>query len=90
MDSYLINYDINSKGKIDSGLIAAIEKLSDTRWQCLRSAWIVRSDHDEGDIRDALTSHIHEGDQLLIVRLSGEGAWIGFDQGCSSWFVNNI
>jgi type IV secretory pathway VirJ component len=50
----------------------------------------VKHDGPATAIRDTLKPKIDENDKLLVVRLSGEGAWAGFDNDCSSWLKNNL
>jgi hypothetical protein len=90
MESYLIGYDLEKRGGNYPELIVSIEKLSDVRRRCLHSTWIVKSDSEEADIRDALASYIDADESLLIVRLAGQGAWAGLNQECSAWLVDNL
>ena len=89
MNSYLIGYDLNRPGGNYAELIDAI-KLIGTWWHCLDSTWIVKTDLTAVQIRDALSPHIDSSDELLVVKLSGEAAWIGFDDKCSSWLKANL
>lgn len=90
MNTYLIGYDLNKPGQNYENLFAAIKKLSGTWWHCLDSTWIIKSNSTTKAIRDTLMSHIDKSDELLVVRLSGEGAWVGFDDECSSWLKENL
>jgi hypothetical protein len=90
MNIYLIAYELNKQEHNESDLIAAIGETSDRRLRCLQSIWIVSSNNDEADIRDALKLHLCQGQKLLVVRLSGEGAWIGFDEADHAWMVHNF
>jgi len=33
---------------------------------------------------------IDSNDELLVLCLTGEGAWIGFSKKCSDWLKNNL
>ncbi|TDR38581.1 hypothetical protein DFR29_12082 [Tahibacter aquaticus] len=90
MASYLIGYDLNKRGKDYSSLIEAIKKVGSDWWHCLDSTWIVKHDGPSTVIRDALAKFIDSDDELLVVRLTGEGAWRGFNDECSSWLTRNL
>ncbi|GAD55509.1 hypothetical protein MBELCI_1561 [Limimaricola cinnabarinus LL-001] len=42
------------------------------------------------NIRDTLKSVLDADDELLVVKLSGTGAWSGFSEKGSSWLKNNL
>lgn len=90
MKTYLIGYDLNKKGQDYKDLTDAIKKLSPTWWHCLDSTWIIKSTSAASAIRDTLIAHIDNNDELLVVLLGGEGAWIGFTDECSEWLVDNL
>jgi len=90
MATYLIGYDLNRLGQDYPELIDAIEQIGDTQWHCLDSTWIVKSELDSKGIRDLLKPHIDSNDELLVVKLTGQGAWAGFGKECSEWLTNNL
>lgn len=90
MKSFLIGYDLNKPGQNYDNLFAAIKALTSTWWHCLDSTWIIKSNSTAALIRDALIPHIDKNDRLLVVQLSGEGAWVGFDDQCSSWLKEQL
>jgi hypothetical protein len=89
--SYLIGYDLNRPRGPDDypDLIKAI-KVFGTWWHNLDSTWIVRSDLTAVEIRDQLSPLIDSGDELLVATLSGEAAWIGFNNKGSDWLKENL
>jgi len=87
--SILIGYDLNKPGKDYASLIEAIKKLG-TWWHCLDSTWIVKSSSTTEAIRDQLRSHMDQNDEILVVVLTGEGAWAGFSPECSGWLKTNL
>jgi hypothetical protein len=89
MASYLIGYDLNKSGQDYNTLIERIKKFG-TWWHCLDSTWIVKSDLNSAQIRDALSPLIDGNDELLVVKLTGEAAWVGFSDECSKWLKNNL
>ncbi len=90
MKTYLIGYDLNSPGKDYAELIKAIKELSNNWWHHLDSTWIVKHDGSAVSIRDSLKRHIDSNDELLVVKLSGEGAWSGFNEKGSKWLNDNL
>lgn len=90
MSTYLITYDLSQPGRDYSGLYEAIKGVGSTWWHCLESNWIVKTNSNAVAIRDTILPHIDSNDKLLVVKLSGEGAWKGFDTECSNWLKNNL
>jgi hypothetical protein len=90
--TYLIGYDLNKPRDNNdyADLIAKIKVIAPAWWHCLDSTWIIKSDSDTVAIRNALKPYLDSGDELLVVRLEGTGAWAGFDDDCSSWLSNNL
>lgn len=89
MKSYMIGYDLNKSGQDYTKLTEEIKKLGNW-WHCLDSTWIVKSDSTAVEIRDHLKKFIDSNDELLVARLSGEGAWTGFNTNCSDWLLKNL
>ena len=91
MSTYLIGYDLNRpRGNNDySELIAAIKTIG-AWWHHLDSTWIVKSDNTAVWIRDLLKPYVDSGDELLVVKLSGEGAWTGFNTKGSQWLKDSL
>lgn len=90
MATYLIGYDLNKSDKDYDGLIGAIKALSDTWWHHLDSTWLVKHAGPAATIRDVLKPHIDSNDELLVVKLTGEGAWAGFNEKGSTWLKENL
>lgn len=87
--TYLIGYDLNKSGQDYKTLIDEIKKLG-TWWHCLDSTWLIKSSSNAVAIRDHLQKFIDKNDELLVVCLTGEGAWTGFSEQCSQWLKNNL
>lgn len=90
MATYLIGYDLNRPHKDYPELIEAIKALGGTWWHHLDSTWIIKHAGPATAIRDALRLHIDSNDELLVVHLSGEGAWAGFSDKGSKWLRDNL
>jgi len=89
MATYLISYDLNAPGKNYEALYEAIKSLG-AWWHHLDSTWIVKHDGPAGPIRDALARSLDSNDKLLVVRLTGEGAWKGFNDSGSKWLNDHL
>ncbi len=89
MASLMIGYDLNRPGKNYPELIEAIKAIG-SWWHCLDSTWIVKTEQTAAQIRDRLRPHIDTNDELLVAKLTGEGAWAGFDNQCATWLTNNL
>jgi len=89
MASVLITYDLISPGKKYTELHDAIKVLG-SWWHCVESTWIVKSELSLVQIRDQLKKHVDSNDKLLVLGLSGAGAWVGLDKNCSDWLTNNL
>ena len=89
MATYMIGYDLNKKGQDYRSLIDAIKSYG-TYWSCLDSAWIIITTKSAIEIRNHLQQFIDSNDELLVVALTGEAAWIGFDAQCSDWLMSNL
>lgn len=89
MTTYLITYDLNRPGQNYNDLFEAIKAIG-TWWHCLDSTWVVKSNLTAVQIRDSLSNKIDRNDSLLVVVLSGVGAWTGFSDECSNWLKNNL
>ena len=90
MATFMIGYDLNRPGQNYTNLIAAIKGIGPGWWHCLDSTWLVKTEQTAVQIRDKLNPHIDITDELLVAKLSGEGAWVGFDTECSTWLKNNL
>jgi hypothetical protein len=89
--TFAIGYDLHpSKGETYDELIEAIKQVGSSWWHYLDSTWVVVSNKTAVQIRDFLTPHLKSDDQLLVARLSGEAAWIGFNDNGSSWLKSNL
>lgn len=89
MKTYLVGYDLNRPEQNYTELIRAI-KAYGTWWHHLDSTWIIKTDESAVTIRDKLKKHIDSNDELLVVRLNGEGAWTGFNASGSNWLKEHL
>lgn len=90
MASLIIGYDLNKPAQNYTDLIKKIEDTFPTRWHCLDSTWIVKTDLTVAQVRDLLKLKVDASDELLVAKLTGAAAWVGFDDKCSNWLRNNL
>lgn len=88
--TYLITYDLVAPGQDYEDLFEAIKEIADGNWHALDSVWLIGHAGPAATIRDALLPHIDPNDKLLVVKLTGEGAWKGFDAKQSKWLKENL
>lgn len=89
MRTYLIGYDLNKQGQNYNRLIEEIKHIGNW-WHCLGSTFIIKSNSTALEIRNHLNKFIDNNDELLVVRLTGEAAWVNFEKNCSEWLNNNL
>lgn len=89
MKAYLIGYDLNKSGQDYTTLIEEIKKYK-TWWHHLDSTWIVITESSATNIRNHLKDFIDQNDELLVVKLSSEAAWTGFNNKGSKWLKENL
>lgn len=85
----LIGYDLNRPGQDYGSLHDAIKALG-SWWHHLDSTWIVDTHKTCTQVRDELSKHIDANDELLVVKLTGEGAWRGFTPKGSEWLKKHL
>lgn len=89
MKSYVISYDLNKPGQDYAKLYEAIKSYG-TWWRNLESTWIIKSNSIASQIRDYLKQFIDKNDKLLVVTLTGEGAWSGINANGSTWLTKYL
>ncbi|CAB3766456.1 SinR family protein [Paraburkholderia solisilvae] len=90
MTTYIVGYDLTRKDGHDyTNLIDALKGFPNW-WHCLDSTWIIISNQTSVEIRDALMTHMHKDDRLLVAQHTGSAAWFGFNDNCSDWLRKNL
>lgn len=87
--SYFISYDLNNPGQNYDDLIEAIKKYG-TYCKVNKSDWIIVSNDEAKTIRDNLNKYLDSNDRLFVGKLSGVGAWFGYQKSTSDWLKNNL
>lgn len=88
--SYLISYDL-IKDKDYDKLFAGILKISNGNCTPLKSVWIIGHDGPASAIRDSLKPYLDSDDKLLVVKLTGQGAWTtSLAEKDKVWLKNNL
>jgi hypothetical protein len=89
MRSYLLVYELDPPAKDDAPLTEAIKKFP-LSWRHRDSVWIVKSDWAVKQVRDHVKPHIGNAGKLLVLELSGEGAWAGLSDEAVAWLIENL
>ena len=89
MSTYLIGYNLN-KTETDYELLTAEIKELGTYWHHLDGVWIVKSGLIATQIINRLNPFMDDDDELIVLRLSGSGAWSGFNTPGSDWLEENL
>ena len=102
MAVYMVGYDLH-EGEDYSDLETAIAALSQvSAWHCLDSTWLIVNPGPAATICDALLAHLlrpneqatankKRGDELLVLKLTGEGAWTtSFPTNCQEWLRKHL
>ncbi|AKI01225.1 CRISPR associated protein Cas2 [Hoeflea sp. IMCC20628] len=89
MKSYLVAYDLHEDGQ-NYECITEKLKTYGTHWHAQRSVWIITTDQSAATIRDNLKGCVDDNDKLLVLGLSGEGAWTGNPQNVTEWLQKNL
>ncbi|MET3524799.1 hypothetical protein [Mesorhizobium abyssinicae] len=92
--SVFIDYDLNREGanysKKDAALRDHIKEKYPTYWAHLDSTFIVVTDLTAKQVRDDLLPFVDDNDELLVAKLTGEGAWHGFNENGSNWLKKHL
>ena len=89
MRSYLLAYDLDAPGKDHPPLIEALKKFP-LSWRHLDTVWIVKTDWTVKQVRDHVKPHLGTTGKLLVLELSGEGAWSGLNDEAVAWLIQNL
>jgi len=84
MATYMVAYDLSAEGQNYECLHKKLKSYG-THWHMQRSVWIVVADQTAAQIRDFLKSCLDNNDKLFVGRLTGEAAWIGYEDKVSKW-----
>lgn len=90
MNTFAVCYDLNKPGQNYTALIDAIKGLSSNWWHHLDSTWIIKTSLSVVDVRDRLSKHIDQSDELLIMTCHAPAAWTGFNAEGSQWLKANL
>lgn len=70
-------------------LVEGIKNLGNW-WHWLEATYLVKSDLTAVEIRDVLKGHLASTDKLLIAKLSGSAAWVGFSDQSAEWLKTTL
>lgn len=89
MAFYVVGYDLQ-EGQDYEPLIERLKQF-ETWWHHLDSTWVIKSSASATDVRDTLKPLIKDGDELLVIDVTGgPGAWTGFNEKGSKWLKDAL
>lgn len=89
MSMYMVTYDLMKQGQNYTGLIAKLETYP-TRWHPQGSVWMIKTEKSAEQVRNELAAVLDSNDKLIVARLSGEAAWMGYPADVSEWLKQNL
>lgn len=90
MATLLVAYDLNAPGQRYAELTEHLKALG-TWWHHLDSTWLVKTSLRPKQLRDDLRQYLDDGDELLVIDVSGDpAAWTGFKPRGSEWLKSNL
>ncbi len=84
MKTYLISAELLPH-RDESEIATAIEQLSPQTFKYQSAKWIIKHDGDAGSIHAELIPNLKNGEKLMVLGLSGEGAWTGVTPSSDRW-----
>jgi hypothetical protein len=89
MGAFVVTYDLMKQGQNYNCLIAKLNAYP-IHWHAQGSVWIIETAKSAAQIRDELMSCLDANDKLIVARLEGEAAWIGYNSGISEWLKGRL
>lgn len=89
MSVYSINYDLNSPGQNYDDLYEEI-KQQGAWWHYLESMWLVDTSKSTSTIRDNLSPHLDNNDEILVTKLSGSWSSWGLSDNAEDWLHDHL
>ena len=89
MSVYLVTYDLHKQGQ---NYACLAEKLNayPVHWHAQGSVWFIETAASAVEVRNGLQSCLDTNDKLIVARLSGEAAWLGYGSDISAWLKNRL
>jgi CRISPR-associated endonuclease Cas2 len=84
MSAFVVTYDLHQPGQKHKQLTEHLESYP-THWHLQRSVWVIVTNQKAKELADSLLQFLDSNDKLLVLRLSGDAAWWGYDEETSGW-----
>lgn len=81
----MITYDLNKPGQDYDALFKKIKELGSTWCHPLNNVWFIVTGLSPPDVVDSIKPVIDATDELLVVRATSPGAWLGLGNEASDW-----
>lgn len=89
MPSYVVAYDLHKQGQNYDCIIKKLEGYP-THWHMQQSVWVIVTSQSAVQIRDNLQPCLDANDKLFVGQLSGQAAWVGYNQNISDWLMRQL
>jgi CRISPR/Cas system-associated endoribonuclease Cas2 len=89
MAAYIVTYDLYKQGQNYTCLTEKLEAYG-THWHMQQSVWIISTNETAAQIRDKLSPCLDSNDKLFVGKLSGEAAWVGYNQKITDWLKGTL
>lgn len=89
MATYIVTYDLHKQGQNYDCIIKKLEAYG-TYWHMQQSVWIISTSQTAAQVRDNLQVCLDQNDKLFVGRLSGEAAWVGYEDRITQWLKSTL
>jgi hypothetical protein len=89
MATYIVSYDLMKQGQ---NYTCIVQKLNadPIHWHAQGSVWIIETNQTAVQVRDHLQSCLDSNDKLIVARLHGEAAWMGYGDNITNWLKERL
>ena len=89
MSVFVVTYDLHQQGQNYVGLIQKL-KAYPTHWHAQGSVWIIETGQSAAQVRDNLRPCLDANDKLIVAKLEGEAAWVGYSDEITKWLKDRL
>jgi hypothetical protein len=88
MATLLVGYDLNAPRKDYKSLIGRLKKVGTTRWHCLDSTWLIKTEQTPELLAKDLRRFMDRDDELLVIDVTRRG-WYAYLKS-HDWLQANV
>ncbi|MBB4096969.1 hypothetical protein [Sphingomonas kyeonggiensis] len=89
MAAFIVTYDLMKQGQNYTCITNKLKSYG-THWHLQGSVWIIETTQSAVQIRDSLKPCLDQNDKLLVARLEGEAAWLGYGDEEGKWLKDRL